>query len=1303
MSLKRKIGWAALGLGILIVVVLVGGYAYLKSSAFERFALREIGKQADDATGGKTTVGGLDFSLSGLTANLYDITLRGTENADQPPLLHADKLTVQVKIVSLLHQQFSLRELLIDHPVVHIAVSRDGTNNLPTPPPSKSSSHTSIFDLAVAHAQLTNGEVDYNDHKTPMDADLYDLGTDIRFTPGIKKYEGTLSYDRGKLHYAAYQPLSHSLRLKFGATPDQLTVESAVLRVGASEASLQAEVTNYSSPIANGAYAIRIHAQDFASMSPSAKADGDVLLTGKLHYQAVANEPALRNVSIDGRIASDVLRAAASGKRVELRKLQGEYRLANGNLVLRNVAVDTFGGRIVADGEMNHLDSTSNSRFHASLQGISLREVQRTMGAQLSGAAISGQIGGTAEAVWKGSIQNIRARSDLSLRAEASSTANPGAEQVPVTGNVHVAYDGQHQTIQLQDTVIKVPSATVTAQGTISDRSSLQVQLVANDLHQLELLAASFRSGGSPPPAVSGKATVNAMVQGSVKKPSISAQLNAQDLRVQGSEWKSASLGLRANPSELNVDNGKLVNAQQGQATFSATVKLHNWAYQPSDRIQARLNAQQLRIADLQQVANQHYPVSGVLNAKLSVDGTQDNPQGNGQIEIADANVYGEPIQKLATKFHSDNGAIVSNLQIASKAGDINSDLTYAPKTKVYKVNVDVPGIVLQRLQMLQEKNLQITGTITATVRGEGTMDDPQLVATVELPELQAKGKSISQLKVEARVAQHRLNLNMDSKVSEIAVHAQGQVALSGDYEAQANLDTGTIPLDALIATYAPSVPQGFQGQTEVHASLKGPLKDKNRVEAHLSIPVLRASYQSLQVGITHPIQADYAQSVVTLQPADIEGTETSLHVQGRIPIGNTDAADVTATGSVDLKIAQIVMPTVKSSGVLSLDVRTAKGTTKPGVEGKVMLKNVAVTTADAPIGVEKLNGTLDISGDKVQVTDMKGQMGGGTFSVGGALTYRPSLHFNLAVQSQSVRLLYPTGLRTLLDANLAFTGNTSASTLNGRVLINSLSFTPDFDLASFADQFSTGGTVSQPGFADTIKLGIAVQSQQNLNAVSSQVSISGQVALQVGGTAANPVIMGRTTLNSGEVFFRNVRYQLQRGVITFDDPNETHPVLNLSVATIIEQYNLTLTMRGPLDKLTTSYVSDPPLATADIINLVARGKTTQESAASSQSTDSMIASQAVGQLSSSVQKLAGLSSLSIDPTLGANGQNPSARIAIQQRVTKNFLFTFSTDVSQPGSEVVQGEYQINKRWSVSVQRDELGGVSVDGKYHSRF
>ena len=78
---------------------------------------------------------------------------------------------------------------------------------------------------------------------------------------------------------------------------------------------------------------------------------------------------------------------------------------------------------------------------------------------------------------------------------------------------------------------------------------------------------------------------------------------------------------------------------------------------------------------------------------------------------------------------------------------------------------------------------------------------------------------------------------------------------------------------------------KGFQGQTELHATLKGPLKDKTKIEAHFTIPVLKASYQSLQIGIASPIRADYSNSVVTLQPAEIQGTGTSLRVQGT----NTD------------------------------------------------------------------------------------------------------------------------------------------------------------------------------------------------------------------------------------------------------------------------------------------------------------------------------------------------------------------------------------------------------------------------------
>jgi len=1303
MTWKRRIGWTAAALTILSLVIALGGYLFLKSAAFQRLAQRKISAAAASAIGGKATVGRLELDLSTLTATLYDITLHGTEGPGQPPLLHADKLTVGIKIQSLFRPKVSVRELLIEHPVVAVQVNRQGTSNLPTPPPSNSSSHTDVFDLAVGHVRLSNGEVSYNDRKTPLYADLYDLTTDIRFTDLPRQYAGSLFYRNGHISYDHRGALPHDLDLRFSATPDKLHVSSAVLRVGGSNVALEAQVANYSNPVADGTYQIRIHTQDFAQFSPSARPEGDVMLAGRLHYQPVPNQPLLRGVSVDGRIGSAALAAAAAGRRLDLEQLQGEYRLAGGNLTISNLSVDSLGGRLVANAEMSHLDTAPESRVHASLENISLRALQSLSGSQgVSGAALTGTIGGTAEASWRGAMDKLKARSDLTVEARAASTTNRSTE-VPVNGAIHLAYDGASGTIALHDTNLRMPAARLTAQGTISDHSSLQLQVVADDLHQLAVLASSFRTTPGTPPAVSGKATLNALVQGSVNKPSIAAQLNAQNLTVQGSEWSSAKMALNANPSQVTIQNGSLVNAHQGQASFNASVKLHNWSYQPSDPVQARLDARQMSIADLLAMAEQHYPVSGDLTANLSFSGSELNPAGSGQIQIANADVYGEPLDQFVTNIRAENDSISTTMTAAAKAGTIHANLSYTPKTKAYKVRLDAPGIVLQKLRTLEAKNVPLTGTLNASVNGEGTVDDPQLDATVEVPSLQARAKTISQLTAGAHIAQHKLDWNLDAQVSQVPVHGQGEMALTGNFDTTAGVDTGTFPLDAIMAAYAPGVPAGFQGQTELHATLKGPLKDKSRLEAHLSIPVLKASYQQYQLGITQPIRVDYADSVVTLQPADLEGTGTRLHLEGKVPVTGRAAPTLTAQGTIDLHVIRIVAPSVSSAGSVALDVRSTMADGKPGVEGQVQLKNVAMSTADVPVGIDRLNGTLNITQDRVQLSEMTGQMGGGQVTFGGSIVYRPSLQFNLAVQSQSLRLLYPEGLRSILDTNLTFSGTTAASTLSGRVLIDGLSFTPDFDLASFSDQFSTGGTVSQPGFADTVHLQIAVQSRENLQASSAQVSLEGQAALQVGGTAANPVITGRATLTSGEVFFRNVRYQLQRGVIAFDDPNHTHPVLNMSVTTTIEQYNLTLTMRGPLDKLTTSYTSDPPLATADVINLVARGKTTQESAAKSQSTDSMIASQAASQLSSGVQKLAGISSLQIDPTLGGNNQNPSARIAIQQRITKDLLFSFSTDVTQPGAEIIQGEYQINRRWSVSMSRDQLGGFSIDGRYHKRF
>jgi translocation and assembly module TamB len=288
------------------------------------------------------------------------------------------------------------------------------------------------------------------------------------------------------------------------------------------------------------------------------------------------------------------------------------------------------------------------------------------------------------------------------------------------------------------------------------------------------------------------------------------------------------------------------------------------------------------------------------------------------------------------------------------------------------------------------------------------------------------------------------------------------------------------------------------------------------------------------------------------------------------------------------------------------------------------------------------------------------------------------------------------------------FNGTPEKSQLSGQVLVDRLSFQEGFDLSTFLSQLSDDSTVSSPSpFASNMNLSIAVNSSQNLDLASSQVSIAGSAHLNVTGNAANPVILGRIALTSGELFFQGKRFEIQNGTIAFVNPAKTEPVLNLYVKTVVEQYNITINFSGPLDRMKTNYTSDPSLPPLDIINLLAFGQTNAEKASNASTpasvgAESVLAQQVGGQVAKGVQNLTGISQLTIDPTAG-NNQNPGAQVAVQQRVTGTILLTFSTDVTSTQRQTVQLQYQPKRQIKISVVRDEYGGYGVDVRLHKVF
>src|SRR5262249_9161754 len=145
------------------------------------------------------------------------------------------------------------------------------------------------------------------------------------------------------------------------------------------------------------------------------------------------------------------------------------------------------------------------------------------------------------------------------------------------------------------------------------------------------------------------------------------------------------------------------------------------------------------------------------------------------------------------------------------------------------------------------------------------------------------------------------------------------------------------------------------------------------------------------------------------------------------------------------------------------------------------------------------------------------------------------------------------------------------------------------------------------------------------------------------------------------------------------------------------------LSFVGPIDRLRTNYSSDPPLPPVDVINLLFVGKTTAAAGATPTSPQSVLAEQLAGQIGWPAGKTTGSFSPTIPPQIGGNQGNQGARLAIQQRVTKNLFFTFATDVTSAQGQVFQIEYQATRKYSLSAMRNQNGGYSFQAKLRKRF
>ncbi|HET8891455.1 MAG TPA: AsmA family protein, partial [Candidatus Angelobacter sp.] len=360
-----------------IIVALVGTVVTIvmllnHSEGFRHSILAKVEKSVQESTGARLEVGDFKLRMSNLSMDLYNVVVHGTESDAGRPLMAVDHLQVGLTIDSLVNRKWHVRDIIVDHPVVRLAVNKSGENNLPKPEKKSASSNTSVFDLAIRELRLNNGEIYYNDQKTPLEADLHNFAVNANFDPAQRKYAGDLGYSAGKIVYGTYAPVEHNLQAKFGVTEQQFTLDRLDLAAGESRVGLNATVNDYTSPSmqATGRYEATLVTNDVKRIlkDPSLPG-GTVKLMGQMKYQADPKRPMLETISVDGNVSSPGLNVKTPSLQTEVHDLYARYHLSGGNAEVNDIRARIMGGTLSGKLTIKDVAGASIAQLQASLKG----------------------------------------------------------------------------------------------------------------------------------------------------------------------------------------------------------------------------------------------------------------------------------------------------------------------------------------------------------------------------------------------------------------------------------------------------------------------------------------------------------------------------------------------------------------------------------------------------------------------------------------------------------------------------------------------------------------------------------------------------------------------------------------------------------------------------------------------------------------------------------------------------------------------------------------------------------------------
>lgn len=1336
---------------VLFVLLVVGGLAWWANTAsFKNRVRNAVIAELQKATGGRVELQRFDWRITHLEFEADNLTIHGLEAPDQVPYAHIDRLFVRLQVLSFFRAKIGLNYLEADHPVVHIIVFPDGSTNQPRPKTASAGNpKDEIFNLAVGRTVLQNGIAILNDRKIPFNLRANNLAAEVSYVPLRDHYTGTFHAEDIVAQRGADTPVRSVLDASLDIGRNAANLVSLTLQSGPAGTAQKTVVriagtlNNFSSPdwqftMKGAVDALEVRALTGLPGLDAGTAQVDVaghgansrfIVDGTARLSGAAYRAGTVHVS---NVTADAV-AHITQDQIDVTNIHA--RLATGGLVTGDMRILNWQAP-TQTGHAAAAAAVQKGAIHTRLTGFTLDSILAASAPpRFRHLGFDTSASGTANVAWTGSLSNLTGAVNVQLTPPRPPTAN----EVPVNGVVNAEYVHPSGSVIIRTLDVHTPASQIQVTGSLgvypmTRASALNASLTTRDLSEFNPALAAFglsaTGQSSPVPAqLHGVAEFHGTVTGNLRYPNFRGHLQATNFNIARSAAPAAAPNLSGlqfdsliadagyTAGSLSISAATLI---QGKTTIQFSGEVRGQRDSPQDlfadssAVRARVQVSHVDLAQWIALTGKNLPITGTLDLHAQTGGTIGNLDGTGQLTLTGGSIAGEAYRSLTTDIGFQGKSLsASHLVFTLDGGRITGDGAYDLTSKEVRFDLQGSGFDFSRVHKLQNAQYPVSGSISFQAKGSGTLQNPSLQASAHLRDLRVAREFTGFVDLDAHTQGGNLLTRTTAHLSTATLDLTSQTQLSGDYVTQAKLDIARFDIDPLLRTFSVN---GIRGSSSIAGvvTVSGPLRQPKQLSGDLRLSQLSVVLEDVPIHSDGPLHATLRNGVFTMDPLHIAGQDTDLRTQGSIDLfGNPRTIHGQASGSINMALAQTLDTDIISSGHVDFTLNAGGTTDDPDLTGQVKFTNVNVALEDYVNGLSRMNGELVFDQDRLDFRQVTAYSGGGLIQLGGFVTYHHGLYADLTADARNVHIRYPEGITSTANAKLRFQGSQASMVLSGRVLLTGFSVSPSVDFAALSS--ATNGVSLPPNPnapSNKVRLDIHIASAPSLNFQNSFARLAGNVDLAIRGTVAQPTVLGRVTITEGTATFNGEKFELQHGEIYFSNPVRIQPVVDITATTNVEDYTITISLQGASSKLTPTFRSEPPLSEQDIFSLLAMGRTQEEQqiysteqqqAGVNSTADALLGGALNATISNRIQKLFGGGSVRIDPTFVSGIGNATARITIQEPISKKATLTYATNVNSTAEQLIQGEWRLTPDFSVLAVRDESGVFSLIFRLRRRY